>query len=52
MVINNSIIVTKFTIKAIMVKANIGTIQELMSLVDVLEMTLVALTNQMWRKGV
>ena len=49
--INISTIATKLTIKATIVKANIGTIQELMSLVNVLVMPLVALTNLMWRRS-
>ena len=41
----------EITIKAIIVKAIIGTIQELMSLVNVLVMPLVAMTNLMWRRS-
>ena len=49
--INISKIAIKLTIKTTIVKENIGKIQELMSLVNVLVMPLVALTNLMWRRS-
>ena len=51
MAINNNTMVINPTIKAMIVKANIGTTQELMSLVTALVMPLVVLTSQMWRKS-